>query len=229
MKEAGGSLRLRLTTSKPKAPIEFVGLSFCDSRAEPPLMPPNTNAWGKIIQVEERTQADFPEGISEWCSPTALSMLMAFWADRLNRPELRYTVPETARAVNDPNWPGTGNWPFNTAFAGWHPGIRATVARFSDVSELEDWIEAGIPVAFSVSYSLLQGKPERGNGHLLVCIGFTETGDIVTNDPGRRKVRQIYKRENLVKAWAESENTVYLIHPEDSTLPRDRFNHWTAP
>lgn len=226
MKRPGGAVRLRLTTTQPSARIDFLGLSFCDSRAALAPLPPNTNAWGRILAVEERSQADYPEGINEWCSPTATSMLLAYWADRLKRPELRYSVPETARAVHDPNWPGTGNWPFNTAFAGWHPRIRACVARFSDVSEMEDWIEAGLPLAFSVSYGLLQGKAERGGGHLLVCIGFTENGDIVCNDPGRRQVRQIYKRENLVKAWAESENTVYLVYPEGAALPVDRFKHW---
>lgn len=228
MKRAGGAVRLRITTSEPNERVDFLGFSFCDSKAALAPLPANTNAWGKILTVEERTQADYPEGINEWCSPTSTSMLLAFWSDRLNRPELRYTVPDTARAVHDPSWPGTGNWPFNMAFAGWHMGLRAYVARLSDVSEMEDWIEAGLPLAFSVSYSLLQGKTERGNGHLLVCIGFTESGDIVVNDPGRRQVRQIYKRENLIKAWAESENTVYLIYPEGAALPRDRFHHWTT-
>jgi uncharacterized protein YvpB len=128
--------------------------------------------------------------------------------------------------VNDPNWPGTGNWPFNTAFAGAKKNIRAYVTRFSDVSELEDWIEAGIPVAISVSYGYLKGLPERANGHLVVCIGFDEKGNITVNDPGRRLVRQTYRRENLQKAWAESENTVYLLYPENCKLPMDRFHHW---
>ena len=87
-------------------------------------------------------------------------------------------------------------------------------------------MEAGLPVAVSVSYGLLRGKPERGNGHLVVCIGFTENGDIVVNDPGRSQVHQVYRRENLIRGWAESHNTVYLIYPEDRSVPLDRFHHW---
>ena len=153
-------------------------------------------------------------------------MLMSFWATNLSRPKLDYDVPEVARGVNDPGWNGTGNWPFNTAFAGSHTGIRAYVTRFSDVSELEDWIAAGIPVAISVSNGYLKGLPEPANGHLVVCIGFDENGNIIVNDPGRSAVRQTYLRENLVKAWAESKNTVYIVHPENRLLPKDRFDHW---
>jgi hypothetical protein len=221
------AVQLRITLSSDPAALKFLGLAFCDSLAERSVLPPNKSAWGKTLNVKERTQADYPEGISEWCSPTSMSMLMSFWSSKLNRIDLEYDVPEVARGVHDPNWPGTGNWPFNTAFVGAHKGIRAYVARFSDVSELEDWIEAGIPVAISVSYGYLKGRPERANGHLVVCIGFDENGNIVVNDPGRRMVRQVYLRENLIKAWAESENTVYLVYPEKWKVPQDRFGHWS--
>ena len=219
-------LRLTLDRNVDPSALKFLGLSFADNAAEPSALPPNKSVWGKILNVKERSQANYPDGISSWCSPTALSMLMSFWSTNLNRPDLDYDVPDVASGVNDPNWPGTGNWPFNTAFAGSHEGIRAYVTRFSDVSELEHWIEAGIPVAISVSYGYLKGQPEPANGHLIVCIGFDENGNIIVNDPGRRAVRQNYLRENLIKAWGESENTVYLMHPEKCKLPRDRFGHW---
>jgi hypothetical protein len=155
-------------------------------------------------------------------------MLLSFWSAQLGRRDLDHDVPEVAAGVDDPNWPGTGNWPFNMAFASTHPGMRAYVGRFSDISELEDWIDAGIPVAVSVSYGLLRGKTERGNGHLVVCIGFTEEGDPVFNDPGRSQVRQIYKRADLARAWAESERTVYLVYPEGTKTPKDRYGHWIS-
>jgi hypothetical protein len=141
-------------------------------------------------------------------------------------------VPEVVKGVYDPNWPGTGNWPFNTAFAGAMPGLRAYVARFSDVSELEDWIAAGIPVIFSVDYNKLKanGKTDS-SGHLIVCVGFTENGDIVVNDPALnpkkgKRVRAVYPRKNLMAGWGASQNTVYLIYPENAKRPRDRFRHW---
>ena len=230
LKEPALATEIRITFSPGTNPgdLKFLGLSFCDSGVTVPQIEPNKSVWGKVLNVKERSQANYPEGINEWCSPTSMSMLLSFWSTNLNRAELDYDVPDVARGVHDPGWTGTGNWPFNTAFAGSHNGIRSYVARFSDVSELEDWIEAGIPVAISVSYGYLKGLPEPKNGHLVVCIGFDENGNIIVNDPGRSMVRQVYQRENLVKAWAESRNTVYIVHPENWAVPKDRFGHWFA-
>jgi hypothetical protein len=215
----------------PRPPVKFLGLCFADTKFDPPVLPPNHHAWGKTIAVPQRSQLDYSEGEQSWCSPTTTSMILAYWADKLNRPTLNRLVPEVAAEVFDPNWPGTGNWPFNTAYAGSFPGMRACVSRFSDVSELEDWIARDLPVALSVANSVLKGVPPREgpDGHVVVCVGFTSEGDVVVNDPGtRRQIRRIFPRQNLVKAWAHSHNTVYLIHPEGADIPKDRFRHWAS-
>jgi hypothetical protein len=208
--------------------LKFLGLSLRDNRVAPAPLPPNRAAWGRDLAVPERTQVIYPEGVSAWCSPTSLAMLLAFWGNHLNRPELVLEVPAVARAVHDPEWPGTGNWSFNAAFAGSFPGLRACVTRLSDVAELEDWIAAGVPVAVSVSYNLLRGRPrDRSDGHLVVVRGFTAEGDVVVNDPGTgRDIRRVFPRENLARAWAVSGRTVYLVHPENHPRPVDRFGHW---
>jgi hypothetical protein len=228
MKGPGGSVRVRATLRGTKSikELKLLGFSFCDTASHYPASNPQTNVWGKSLRVPERSQASYAEGINSWCSPTAVSMIMAYWGEQLHRSELNYDVREAARRVNDPEWPGTGNWAFNVAFAGAHAGMRAYVTRLSDVSELEEWIERGVPVAVSVSYSALRGEPNPDSGHLVVCIGFTEAGDVLVNDPGRSQVRQVYTRANLVKAWRHSENTVYLIYPENQPTPLDRFGHW---
>jgi len=69
------------------------------------------------------------------------------------------------------------------------------------------------------------------NGHLIGCVGFTDKGDVVTNDPGvsvRRNVRarRVYAREKVVNAWKRSKNTVYLIYPETAKVPANRLGHW---
>lgn len=206
--------------------LRFLGASVLDARAQPPPLPPNRAAWGRVIDVPRRSQMIYAEG-GEWCSPASMSMVLAWWARRLNQPELDLDVPQVAAEVHDPNWPGTGNWPFNTAFAGSFGGLRACVTRLSDVSELEDWIAARLPVVVSVDYGLLQGKGPRGNGHLVVVVGFTRQGDVVVNDPGtRHEVRRSFPRANLERAWECSHRTAYLIWPETHRLPRDRFGHW---
>jgi hypothetical protein len=211
--------------------FKFLGLSFCNSTVPASAQKPNRTAWGKIIEVPERRQAEY-EGGGGWCSPTSLSMVLAYWSEQLHRPELNHTVPQTAHAIADGLRDDTGNWPFNTAYAGHYPGMRAYVTRLGDVSELEDWIAVGIPVVISVSSYLTNDRTNGpDNGHLIVCVGFTDKGDVVTNNPGvsvRRNVRarQVYAREKVVNAWKKSKNAVYLIYPETAKIPPDRFGHW---
>ena len=106
------------------------------------------------------------------------------------------------------------------------------VTRFDDLSEVEDWITAGIPVILSARWDwLLPGRPVDNDGHLIVCIGFTENGDVVINDPATRlglgeSVRRIYKREGVIHSWTKSHNAVYLVYPDDAKIPRNTLGHW---
>ena len=231
LKRAGGDLQVRLTLGgddplKPK--LKFLGLCFLDSKATPDKLPPNKAAWGKTLAVPERSQMAYPNG-KVLCSPTTVSMIMSWWATELKRPELDHDVPEIVPQVYDANWHGTGNWPFNTAYAGSFKGMRGYVTRMTDVSELEDWIANGIPVGLSLCYDRLRAKGPGPNGHLVVCVGFTEDGDVIINDPGTSKnVRKTFPRKNLINAWAYSHNAAYMIYPEDADIPKDRFGHWDS-
>jgi hypothetical protein len=156
-------------------------------------------------------------------------MIMTYWSQRLARPELDHDVPEILPKLYDSEWHGAGNWPFNTAYAGSFKGMRGYVTRLTDVSELEDWVANGIPVGLSVCYNRLRGRTGPYSGHLVVCVGFTQEGDVVINDPGtRQNVRKTFLRKNLVKAWALSGNATYLIYPEAVDVPADRFGHWDS-
>lgn len=234
LKQLASKTQLRLTlesTNPTPSAIKFIGLSFCDTRQPDPPLPPFNAAHGRTLDVPERVQRGY-DGPGGWCSPASLSMVLAYWSARLHRPGLDRPVPEVAAGVNDPIYEGTGNWPFNTAYAGAFPGMRAYVTRLDGVAELEQWIAAGVPVILSVSSYLTNDRhdgPE--NGHLIVCVGFTATGDIVANDPGvslkrGESVRRIYPRERVINAWKHSRNAVYLVYPENAAIPRDRHGHW---
>ena len=159
-------------------------------------------------------------------------MVLSRWGGILNRPELDLTVPQVAAAVYDEKYDGTGNWPFNTAFAGSFPGMRSYVTRVDDLAEVEDWIVAGIPVILSARWDWLQpGRPSDNNGHLIVCIGFTKDGNVIINDPATRldrgeSVRHIYNRADVMHSWKKSHNTVYLVFPENEVIPANRYGHW---
>lgn len=176
---------------------------------------------GMELPVPTRAQHDYPNG-NVLCSPTTIAMLMHYWADVANRPELRREVPEIKEFVYDPAWEGTGNWPFNVAYPGSFGDLNAYVTRLRGVGDLEQLIAQRIPVSVSVSYPLLLGRERTrsADGHLVVVIGFTEEGDPIINDPAKRdKVRQVYARERLIEGWAASQNTSYIIHPEGWTMP----------
>jgi len=220
-------VQVRLTLAG-KARIKFLSLSVLDTRAKPEPLPPNRAAWGKTVEVPERSQMAYENG-GAICSPTTVSMLLSYWSGKLKRPDLDRDVPEVVTGVFDPKWEGTGNWVFNTAYAGSLRGMRAYTARLSDVAELEDLVAQGIPVGLSVCYNRLRGLSRVPSGHLVVCVGFTETGDPVINDPGTSKnVRKVFPRRNLIDAWAYSKNAVYLIYPERTPLRKDRFGHWDS-
>jgi hypothetical protein len=189
LKDPCDTVQIRLTCcGYPQ--LKLIGLSFIDSTVSPPVLTPNRAAWGKTIPVPERSQMAYPNG-GGLCSPTTVSMIMSYWAKHLDRSDLDQDVPVIVKQVYDPNWEGTGNWPFNTACAGSYRGMRGYVARLSDISELEDWIAVNIPVGLSVCYNKLRGRSGPPSGHLVVCVGFTEEGDVIINDPGTsRNVRK---------------------------------------
>jgi hypothetical protein len=234
LNQPANAVQIRITlggTNTALPTLKFVGLSFCNAAITPLPLTPNRAAWGKIIPTQERSQQSYPGG-SGWCSPTSMSMALSRWSSLSNRADWNFDVPEVAQGVADHKFKFvTGNWSFNTAFAGSLEGMRAYVTRFSDTAELEDWIAAGIPVIISARWDLLKdGRPDDFSGHLSVCCGFTDAGDLVINDPWTdtkvESVRHIYKRANVARAWKTSHNTVYLVYPENIKPPVDRYGHW---
>jgi hypothetical protein len=232
LKRHGGKLQLRITMggADTQPQLKFLGLSFCDGSAPAITHEPNRAAWGKTVEVPERRQAEYPQQ-DGWCSPTSLSMVIAYWSINQNRPELNHTELDVATNIMDSGLKGTGNWPFNTAFAGDLPGMRAYVTRFDDISELEDWIAAGIAPIISVS-SFINPK-HQGNdaGHLIVCVGFTKDGDVIVNDPGvsvkhNERARKVYGRQHVIDCWKKSKNAVYLVYPVNAEIPKNIYGHW---
>lgn len=230
--QAAEGIQVRLTAGPGTTAADFrqFAVSWADTRAVAVEREPLRSTWGRVLAVPARSQADFPEGVTAWCSPTSVTMLLAWWQERRGRPLTPPDVRETVAGVFDPGWPGTGNWAFNMAYAGQVPGLRSAVARLADIPDLERWIDAGLPVAVSVSYALLQERPrpESGDGHLVVVRGFTADGDVWINDPGVRisRVQRQIPRAAFRAAWRHSRNTAYLIWPDDQALPVGGEGRW---
>ena len=173
-------------------------------------------------------------GGEAWCSPTSTAMVLAFWgkgptAADMSWIDTRYADPQVihaARHTYDGAYEGTGNWPFNTAYAATF-GLRAFVTQLRSLAEAERFIAAGIPLIASVKVApgALPGflLPQGSSGHLLVIRGFTAAGDVISNDPAatdNATVRRVYPRAAFETAWlGGSQGTVYVIHPPSTPLP----------
>ena len=176
---------------------------------------------------------EFDGGGEAWCSPASTAMVLAYWGASPNAADLAYIpaghgdpqVDHAARYTYDSHYRGTGNWPFNTAYAG-RFGLDGFVTQLRSLTELERFIRAGIPVVTSQSFQAeeLPGAGYSTNGHLMVIIGFTKTGDVIANDPAsasNEAVRRVYPRAAFEKVWQRSTGgVVYIIHPKTRPLPR---------
>ncbi len=183
----------------------------------------------RVLDVPRLSQMTWREvGGRGWCSPTSVAMVLS----HARRLPPTTDIPEAAREVLDPAYEGTGNWSFNAAWAA-TLADHAFVTRLRDLRDAERLVDAGIPLVASVAYpsGALTGAPTRGTeGHLLVVRGFTETGDVVVNDPAaptERSVRRTYARAELERAWLDgSGGLVYVIHDDAHPLPPGGRGAW---
>jgi hypothetical protein len=201
--------------------VEFELVAFSSPIRARPSLPYGRDAL--ILDVPARSQyaltplgassstplgASSPEEERGWCSPASLSMIHAFHGiDR--------SVAETARAVFDRAYNGTGNWSFNVAHSG-KLGLRGAVAHLRNLEHAARLIERNLPLAISYSWrdGELPGAPlEHSDGHLAVLCGFTRDGDCAMNDPAAPNVRVVYPRGAIERIWQRNEGVVYVVAP----------------
>lgn len=181
---------------------------------------PSAGAWGVELPVPPYSQnihsGQYPEyggGGEAWCSPTSTQMVVEYYGKHPTKEDLAWVDPSyadpsvdhAARYTYDKDYDGTGNWPFNTAYAATY-GLNAHVTRLHSLAELERYIMRGIPVITSQSFlaSELDGAGYGTSGHIMVVIGFTKTGDVIVNDPASSandRVRNVYKRAQFENIW----------------------------
>ena len=237
------SLRLTLdrTTESATPSLKLLTICFSNSASLVPETPSSIKA-AAAIEAPQLAQGPYefgklqyrPSEVSQrfvdwfkaakgaqYCSPTSDTMLLNFWSENLNRPDLGVDMPCSVASVFDESYPGTGNWSFNTAYLGSFPGMRSYVTRLSGIGDLASLIDSGIPVICSVASNMLKGKAPGGDGHLLLVVGIDEEGSVVCNDPAKAdEIRKRYEAAIFAKAWERSGRTVYLCYPEGMQLPQ---------
>lgn len=185
----------------------------------------------QMIHKNQNKQWD--GGGAAWCSPTSTSMVMRYFGKGPVKADYAWAknadawVNHAARDTYDYRFKGTGNWPFNTAYAAGY-SLDTFVTRMSTLRDAEAFIKAGIPVVASVAFSRggLTGAPLSSTpGHLMVIRGFTKDGRVIVNDPAaasNSSVRRTYNRSQFEKAWLKGSGGVaYVIRPTSRALPKD--------
>ena len=185
-------------------------------------------------EVHAREYPQWGGGGEVWCSPTSTEMVVEFWGRGPSPDDLGWVDPSfadpsvdhAARATYDLAYHGTGNWPFNAAYAA-RFGLDAFVTQLRSLTEAEQFVRAGIPLVASIASrpGELDGFLFSGgtNGHLVVIAGFDGAGNPIVNDPAAwsdASVRRTYDRAQFERVWLRgSGGTVYVIYPPEVPLP----------
>lgn len=143
-----------------------------------------------------------------WCAPAALAMLLAYRGYPVD-------VAVVAREVRDERYGGTGNWAFNTAFAG-TLGFRAAVLHLRDLAHAHAFLADDVPLALSIAWrpGTLPGAPlPASEGHLVVLRGIDENGDALVNDPAQPGVAVRYPRDAFERAWIGHGGVAFAVTP----------------
>lgn len=188
------------------AGVEFELVAFSSPVRTRPSLPYADGSL--ILDVPVRSQYDGAGNERGWCSPASLAMIHAFHG-------IDHSVADTARAVFDRAYNGTGNWAFNVAYSG-RLGFRAVVAHLRNLDHAQRLIERNLPLALSYSWrdGELPGAPlKHSEGHLVVLCGFTRDGDCAINDPAAPNVRVVYSRAAIEHIWQRNDGVAYIVAP----------------
>jgi hypothetical protein len=185
--------------------VDFRMLTFAAPIHSEPSLPYASKA--AILDVPARSQYAV-DGERGWCSPASLSMVHAYHG-------IDVSVEETAAAVMDRAYNGTGNWAFNVAFSG-ALGLRGTVAYLQNLDRADRLIRRNLPIVISYSWreGELPGAPlPHSDGHLVVLCGFTRDGDCAINDPAAPGIRVVYPRAAIEAIWQRNDAAGYVVAP----------------
>lgn len=177
------------------------------------------SAWKRRLPVPFRSQkSESKEIAGRICSPTSLSMMLAFR-------EIDLPTADVAARAFDADNDIYGNWP-RAVQAAYSFGAPGYLTRFDSWEQAEKMIADGQPIIASIQVEQgeLPAAPYKStDGHLLVLTGFDADDNVLVNDPAARdpeKGQAAYPRDVLQKAWLERANgTAYIIQASAKKSP----------
>jgi hypothetical protein len=200
------------SATKREVVIERLALCFSDRKSSVARIAeiPRVAASKRALDVPFRSQkSEKPEIAGRICSPTSLSMVLAYRG--VDQP----TGVVAARAYDAAN-DIYGNWPRNIQ-AAYSFGVPGYLTRCVSWSDVEDMIATGQPVIASIAVKegQLAGAPyAKTDGHLLVITGFDEDGNVHVNDPAvadPARGKLVYKRADMQTVWLDRGGTAYVL------------------
>lgn len=148
------------------------------------------------------------------CSPTSTSMVMQ-WAG-VDRP-----TQTNALAIWDDDYAIFGNWNRAVQYAA-SMGLEARLERFTTIHQVHTRLAQGQPIIASINFepgTFPSNVMNSTDGHLIVIRGYTESGDLIVNDPASKDRGNgiIYKANELAHAWLVNTGGVgYIIKKPDN-------------
>ncbi|MDR3588219.1 MAG: C39 family peptidase [Negativicutes bacterium] len=215
--------RLKLSSHDPKTTpaVRLIALTIKNKdRSKEATATAVSGSFERDLTVPPYSQARRdPKIASRICSPTSLSMVMAYHGIQV--------APETAAwGSYDTKRDLFGNWTFNAAYAA-RCGLTAYVAYLDSLTDLKLEIAQGYPVVAAVWYRsseavaqplpVLHGAPiDYTEGHLVVVRGFKVRGGkeyVLVNDPAGADEAGVYREYLAAEFEAAWVKVAYIIRP----------------
>lgn len=182
-----------------------------DAPAPGPIAAAGELAPSVMLDVPWRSQSILGREIrGETCCPTSVAMIL----EKNGRDEI---TTDVARMVYDFDTKKFGVWPRASQVMS-EFGLRAWVHRFRNLDDARRMLATGQPIIASIKAKegeLPEAPYRRTNGHIIVIIGYDESGFIV-NDPATsdpKKGRGVYySNDGMQKAWIDNGGVAIIGH-----------------
>lgn len=199
------TLHLRVQGIAPTAPV-LLSVSVRGTGAVP--APALTTREVSLAVPAQSQMVLRPELASHVCSPTSVSMLLAYYGHSAGI----YDVIAEARHQSSGLY---GVWPANIHAAA-RRGLLGYLLHFPCWAAARTLLDAGFPIVASVRYErgeLSRAAIERTAGHLLVVRGYA--GDtVLVNDPAAAsEVARTYDLREFCKIWLARSAVGYVLFP----------------
>ncbi len=148
------------------------------------------------------------------CSPTALSMLLAYVAQAPVNPV------QVANEVYDAGLDTFGSWPFNVAFAYQATGCSRAwwLMRLPSFADLHRQLTRGVPVMVSVQGPLKGAATGYTAGHLMLVVGYdARHKKVICHDSAfdsDDKTVVKYDLNSFLTAWGKRHNFAIMVDAE---------------